>query len=155
MVIHALKQWHVQVDGEKWAVFIGRNVSVAHDALVHGPCYVGDDSFIGFKAVVHDSVVSRGCFVGIAAVVVGVELAEGRFVPHGAIIDTQDKADALGAATDAHRHFNEDVVDVNRGLAAAYRRLLDAGHPAPRLSSFAGEPSTWDEQWARPSNDRF
>ena len=155
VVIHALKQRHVQVDGEKWAVFIGRNVSIAHDALVHGPSYVGDDTFVGFKAVVHDSVVGRGCFVGIGAVVVGVELADGRFVPHGAIIDTQDKADALGLATDAHRHFNEDVVDVNRGLAAAYRRLLDAGHSPPRLTSSAGEPSTWDERWARPSNDRF
>ena len=93
--------------------------------------------------------------MGIGAVVVGVELADGRFVPHGAIIDTQDKADALGLATDAHRHFNEDVVDVNRGLAAAYRRLLDAGHSPPRLTSSAGEPSTWDERWARPSNDRF
>lgn len=155
VVIHALKQKHVQVDGEKWAVFIGRNVSIAHDALVHGPCYVGDDTFVGFKAVVHDSVVGRGCFVGIGAVVVGVEVADGRFVPHGTIVDTQDKADALGVATDAHRHFNEDVVDVNRGLAAAYRRLLDAGHPPPRLSSTAGEPSIWDERWARPSNDRF
>jgi sulfate permease, SulP family len=155
VVIHALKQRHVQVDGEKWAVFVGRNVSVAHDALVHGPCYVGDDTFIGFKAVVHDAVVARGCFVGIGAVVVGVEVPEGRFVPHGHIIDTQDKADALGPATEAHRHFNEDVVDVNRGLAAAYRRLLDAGHPAPKLSSTAGEPSTWDERWARPSHDRF
>ncbi len=155
VVIHALKQKHVQVDGEKWAVFVGRNVSIAHDALVHGPCYVGDDTFVGFKAVVHDSVVGRGCFVGIAAVVVGVEVADGRFVPHGTIVDTQDKADALGEATAAHRHFNEDVVDVNRGLAAAYRRLLDAGHPAPRLTSAAGEPPTWDERWSRPTNDRF
>jgi hypothetical protein len=24
--------------------------------------------------------------------------------------------------TDAHRHFNEDVVDVNKGLVSAYRR---------------------------------
>ncbi len=155
VVIHALKQKHVMVDGEKWAVFIGRNVSVAHDALVHGPCYVGDDTFVGFKAVVHDAVVGRGCFVGIGAVVVGVEVADGRFVPHGTIVDTQDKADALGVATDAHRHFNEDVVDVNRGLAAAYRRLLDAGHPAPRLGPGAGEPHSWDERWARPSNERF
>ena len=155
VVIHALKQKHVKVDGEKWAVFVGRNVSIAHDALVHGPCYVGDDSFVGFKAVVHDSVVGRGCFVGIAAVVVGVEVADGRFVPHGTIVDTQDKADALGLATEAHRHFNEDVVEVNRGLAAAYRRLLTAGHPAPRLTSNAAEPSPWDERWSRPTNDRF
>lgn len=155
VVIHALKQKHVQVDGEKWAVYVGRNVSIAHDALVHGPCYVGDDTFVGFKSVVHDSVVGRGCFVGIGTVVVGVEVPDDRFVPHGSIIDTQDKADALPFATEAHRHFNEDVVDVNRGLAAAYRRLVSAGHPPPRLGSAGDDLAIWDERWARPSNDRF
>lgn len=155
VVIHALKQRHVVVDNERWAVFVGRNVSIAHDALVHGPCYVGDDTFVGFKAVVHDSVVGRGCFVGIGAIVVGVEVADGRFVPHGHIVDTQDKADALGVASEAQRHFNEDVVDVNRGLAAAYRRLVNAGHPPPRLTGGNDTTPIWDERWARPTNDRF
>jgi SulP family sulfate permease len=155
VVIHALKKKYVQVDGEKWAVFVGRNVSMAHDALVHGPCYVGDDTFIGFKAVVHDSIVGRGCFIGIGSVVVGVSVPDGRSVPHGSIIDTQDKADALPDATEAHRHFNEDVVDVNRGLAAAYRRLVENGHPPPRLTSGASNLHSWDESWSRPGNDRF
>jgi len=122
---------------------------------VHGPSYVGDDTFIGFKAVVHDSVVGSECSIGIGAVVVGVELADGRHVPAGHIVDTQAKADVLPPATDAHHHFNEDVVDVNRGLAAAYRRLVIAGHPPPRLGAGGDEPAAWDERWSRPSNDRF
>jgi UDP-3-O-[3-hydroxymyristoyl] glucosamine N-acyltransferase len=44
VVIHALKQKTVTVGGKNWAVSVGRNVSMAHDALVHGPCYVGDAS---------------------------------------------------------------------------------------------------------------
>jgi SulP family sulfate permease len=156
VVLHALKQKHVIVNGEKWAIYIGRNVSMAHDALVHGPSYIGDDTFIGFKAVVHDSVVGSGCSIGIASVVVGVQVADGRAVPAGMVCDTQAKADALPQATDAQHHFNEDVVDVNRGLAAAYRRLVDAGH-APRLVASAAEPASWDEAWARaPAElDRF
>lgn len=154
-VLHALKQKHVVVGGEKWAIYVGRNVSIAHDALVHGPSYVGDDTFIGFKAVVHDTVLGAHCSVGIGAVVVGVEVPDGRFVPPGSIIDTQAKADALPPATAAHAHFNEDVVDVNRGLAAAYRRLVEHGHPPPRLGSASDEPDPFDERWARPSFDRF
>jgi len=155
VVIHALKQKHVIVGGERWAVYVGRNVSMAHDALVHGPTYVGDDTFIGFKAVVHDSVVGSHCSVGIGAVVVGVEVADNRFVPHGSIIDTQAKADALPPVTAAHQHFNEDVVDVNRGLAAAYRRMVQAGHTAPRLTTANDEPAVWDQAWARASTERF
>jgi SulP family sulfate permease len=120
VVMHALKEKWVTVGGEQWAVFVGQNVSMAHQALIHGPSYVGDDSFIGFKAVVHDSVVGANCYVGIGATVLGVEVPDGRYVPHGAIIDTQEKANALPPVTEAHRHFNEDVVEVNRGLAAAY-----------------------------------
>jgi sulfate permease, SulP family len=120
VVIHALKDRYVQVGGEEWAVYVGRNVSMAHDALIHGPCYIGDDSFIGFKAVVHDSVVGERCFVGIGAVVVGVEIPDGRFVPHGMIVDSPAKVKDLPPTSEAHSHFNSDVVEVNRGLAAAY-----------------------------------
>ncbi len=74
VVIHALKDKYVRVGEEDWAVYVGQSVSLAHDALVHGPCYVGDHSFVGFKAVVHDSVVGPRCFIGIGAVVVGVEI---------------------------------------------------------------------------------
>lgn len=130
VVLHALKERHVRVGSEKWAIYVGKNVSMAHQALVHGPCYIGDNTFIGFKAVVHDSIVGSNCFIGILAVVVGVEIPNGRFVPHGAIIDSADKVDALGPVTHAHSHFNEDVVEVNRGLVEAYiksgRTLSDA-----------------------------
>jgi SulP family sulfate permease len=126
VVIHALKDRYVQVGSEEWAVYVGRNVSMAHDALVHGPCYVGDNTFIGFKAVVHDSVVGERCFIGIGSVVVGVEIPDGKFVPHGRIIDSPAKVKELPEVTEAHMHFNEDVVEVNRGLAAAYH--VTQGH---------------------------
>lgn len=120
VVMHALKEQWVQVGGESWAIYVGRNVSMAHQALIHGPCYIGDGSFVGFKAVVHDSIVGSNCFVGIGAVVVGVHVPEGRFIPHGKIVDTQEIADNLPEVTHQHTHFNDDVVEVNRGLAVAY-----------------------------------
>jgi sulfate permease, SulP family len=126
VVVHALKQRRVMVAGEEWAVYIGKNVSIAHDALVHGPCYIGDDSFVGFKAVVHDSIVGAHCFIGHGALVVGVEIPDGKHVPNGRIVDSADAVDKLPDASHAHAEFNEDVVDVNRGLAAAYRSVDEA-----------------------------
>lgn len=127
VVVHALKEKRVRVAGEDWAVYVGRNVSVAHHALLHGPCYVGDDTFVGFKAVVHDAIVGSGCYIGIAAVVVGVDLPDGLFVPHGAVIDSPEKVAGLEPVSDQHRGFNENVVQVNRGLASAYRAALPGG----------------------------
>lgn len=123
VVMHALKDKHVKVGGENWAIYVGKNVSMAHHALVHGPCYIGDNSFVGFKAIVHDAVVGSHCFIGIGAIVVGVEIPDGRYVPHGMLVDSADKVDALPRVTDEHLHFNEDVVEVNKGLAAAYREV--------------------------------
>ena len=48
--------------------------------------------------------------------------------------DVQHQAVArLGDASEAHHEFNREVVDVNRGLAAAYRRVSEdpAALPAP------------------------
>ena len=122
VVIHALKEKWVSVGGEDWAVFIGENVSVAHQALVHGPCFIGNKSFIGFQAIVHDSVIGSHCYIGIGAIVVSVEIPDGRYVPHGMVVDSMDKVELLPLVTDAHMNFNEDVVDVNKGLVAAYKK---------------------------------
>jgi SulP family sulfate permease len=159
VVMHALKDKRVMVAGEPWAVYVGKNVSIAHDALVHGPCYIGDDTFIGFKAVVHDSVVGANCFVGIGAVVVGVEIPDGRFVPHGRIVDSADAVDALPPVTEAHQHFNEDVVEVNRGLAGAYherdRERVTAAKRA-HVDHDTREVPAWDVGWSRTAmKERF
>lgn len=141
VILHALKDRTVSVGGEEWAIYVGRNVSMAHGAIVHGPCYIGDDTFIGFRATVHDSVVGARCAIGHSAVVVGVEIPDGKLVPNGAIIDSADKVARLPEATEKHRHFNEDVVEVNRGLAAAYHA---AAGPAPQQvpsSFFVPSPS--------------
>ncbi len=156
VVIHALKDKRVQVGAESWAVYIGRDVSLAHDALVHGPCYVGDHSFIGFKAVVHDSIVGSHCFIGIGAVVVGVEIPDGKFVPHGTIVDSRERVDALPNADEAQHHFNEDVVDVNRGLAAAYRALALKPHDTHLQRHQDSRKTPWVESWSNDlASNRF
>lgn len=158
VVVHALKNKWVRVAGEQWAVYIGKGVSIAHDALVHGPCYIGDKTFVGFKAVVHDSVVGDGCFIGIGAVVVGVELPPGTHVPHNTVVDSADAVDRLPRATEAHEEFNDDVVDVNRGLAAAYHALHDGGRGVapPRDDGARPPPEVWDAGWTTTTDrDRF
>ena len=161
VIMHALKDKRVMVAGEGWAIYVGKNVSIAHGALVHGPCYIGDETFVGFKAVVHDSVVGAHCFIGIGAVVVGVEIPDGRFVPHGRIVDSADAVDALPHVSEAQAEFNEDVVKVNRGLAVAYHRHAREGELAVALARRSNDPDVaaapvWGAKWAvSSSKERF
>jgi carbonic anhydrase len=102
------------------SIMLGKNISIAHGAVIHGPMTIGDESFVGFNSVVHASTLGKKCFVGHAAAVIGVKLAEGKYVPHGAIVDTQEKADLLGPVPESLKHFNEEVVEVNCEFAKGY-----------------------------------
>jgi carbonic anhydrase/acetyltransferase-like protein (isoleucine patch superfamily) len=70
----------VHVDGGR-PVVIGENVSVGHNAVVHG-CTIGDGSLIGMGAVVlSGAVIGEGCLIAGGAVVL-----EGTVVPPGSLV---------------------------------------------------------------------
>jgi carbonic anhydrase len=102
------------------SIILGRQVSIAHGAIIHGPATIKDQCFLGFNSVVYASNLGKGCFVGHGAIVIGVNLAEGKFVPHGALVDSQLKADALGQVPRDLLHFNDEVIKVNVEFAVAY-----------------------------------
>ncbi|MBD3289909.1 carbonic anhydrase [candidate division KSB1 bacterium] len=131
VVIHALETWAdgetveknlVSVGEEKYAVFVGKRVSLAHQCQIHGPAFVDDDTFIGMQALVFKSSVGPNCVVEPKALLLGVTVAAGRYVPAGSIITTQQQADELPEITDEYpfRKLNSGVVHVNTKLADAY-----------------------------------
>ncbi|HEX5729094.1 gamma carbonic anhydrase family protein [Microbacterium sp.] len=62
-------------------VVIGRNVSVGHNAVVHG-CTIGDGTLIGMGSVVlSGAVLGEGCLVAGGAVVL-----EGSVIPDGSLV---------------------------------------------------------------------
>lgn len=103
------------------SIELGKRISIAHGAVVHGPMEIGNDSFVGFNAVVHASTLGEKCFVSHGAVVIGVKLADGKFVPPATLVDTQHKADSLGYIPNNLKYFNDEVIKVNKEFAASYR----------------------------------
>lgn len=124
VTLHGLKDKVVLVEGRSYAIYIGRYVCLTHHALIHGPCYIGDRCFVGFKATVHDAVVGEGCVIGLGAVVLGVSLPAGRYVSHNIVIDTQEQADSLPAVAADWERLRAEVVEVNQELAAGHREVL-------------------------------
>ncbi|MBN1936820.1 MAG: carbonic anhydrase [Anaerolineae bacterium] len=131
VVLHALETWEhgepveknlIEVEGKKYAVHIGCRVSMAHQAQVHGPAAVGDDSFVGMQSLVFKARVGRGCVIEPKCLVLGVTVADGRYVPAGSVIKTQADADALPIVTDDYvfKNLNKGVVHVNVHLADGY-----------------------------------
>ncbi len=131
MVIHALEteldgkpveKNQVEVSGKKYAVYVGNRVSLAHQVQIHGPAVVMDDTFVGMKVLVFKSLVGKNCVIEPGVILMGVKVADGRFVPVGSVIKTQAEADALPLITADYplKDMNKGVLHVNKALAKGY-----------------------------------
>ena len=94
-------------------VVIGRDVSVGHNAVVHG-CSIGDGSLIGMGSVVlSGAVIGDGCLVAAGAVVL-----EGTVVPAGSLV--------AGVPAKVCRELTDEERESIVRNAATYRAHLDS-----------------------------
>jgi carbonic anhydrase/acetyltransferase-like protein (isoleucine patch superfamily) len=105
------------------AVTVGKNVSIAHRAIVHGPCTVGDSCFIGFNAVLFNCKLGNGCVVRHNSVVEGVVLPALFHVPATMSVHSETDLDKIPRITPDERSFSESVVKTNNDFAKSYKNL--------------------------------
>ncbi|MEG3986895.1 ribulose bisphosphate carboxylase small subunit [Microcoleus sp. S28C3] len=122
VVIHGLEQGRVTGDDDKsYSVWVGKNTSLTHMSLIHGPAYVGDECFIGFRSTVFNARVGNGCIVMMHVLIKDVEIPPGKYVPSGAIITNQKQADRLPDVLDSDVQFATHVIGINDALRTGYR----------------------------------
>jgi carbonic anhydrase/acetyltransferase-like protein (isoleucine patch superfamily) len=103
-------------------VTIGRRTSLAHGCIIHGPCSVGQECFVGFRSVVYNAALENGVFISTGAVVQGVDLVENAFVPVGIAVLSGKDAGELVETSSADREFMKKVINANLLLAKGYNR---------------------------------
>lgn len=115
----------VEVEGNFYGVYISDRVSLAHQCQVHGPASIGTDTFVGMQSLVFRATVGNNCVIEPKALVMGVNIADGRYVPAGSLITTQEAADNLPLITNEYplRFLNQAVVHVNTQLATGYQGI--------------------------------
>ncbi|EHC13034.1 Carbonate dehydratase [Fischerella thermalis JSC-11] len=127
VVVHGLEKGRVIGDDrQEYSVWIGKNNCITHMALIHGPCYIGDDCFIGFRSTVFNARVGAGCIVMMHALIQDVEIPPGKYVPSGAIITNQQQADRLPDVQADDKEFAHHVVGINQALRAGYLCAADS-----------------------------
>jgi len=121
VVIHGLEQGQVEGDDQSpYSVWIGKNTSITHMALIHGPAYVGDDCFIGFRSTVFNARVGNRCVVMMHVLIQDVTIPPGKYVPSGSIITTQQQADRLPDVQAADQQLATQMAGVNDALRSGY-----------------------------------
>jgi carbon dioxide concentrating mechanism protein CcmM len=145
VVIHGLEQGRVKGDdGKDYSVWIGKDTCITHLALIHGPAYVGNNCFIGFRSTVFNARVGDGCIVMMHALIQDVEIPPGKYVPSGAVITNQQQADRLPDVQPEDREFAAHVVHINEALVAGYQCAQNSAciNPIREESQSSTEQST-------------
>ena len=85
-------------------LMVGRNVTIGHQAMLHG-CTVGDGSLIGIQAVVlNNAVIGKNCLIGACALV-----TTGTVIP--------DRSMVLGSPAKVVRELtDEEIAVMHRGI---------------------------------------
>ncbi len=121
VILHGLLQGRVIHCGKKYSIYIGKYVSCAHGCIIHGPCKIENYVFVGFHSVVLNAIIEEGCYISHNVLVTGgVRIQSNRFIPAGALIDTQEKADALGPVPGSQAEFAKEVQNVNQEFPNSY-----------------------------------
>lgn len=140
VVIHGLETFEagreipensVTVDGQRYSVYIGERVSLAHQAQVHGPVRIGNDTFVGMQSLIFRAELGNHVVIEPGAKVIGVSIPSHRYVPIMSVVTKQSEADALPVITDeyAYRNFNHAIVHVNTQFADPQNARQLSGRP--------------------------
>ncbi|NEP58131.1 MAG: carbon dioxide-concentrating mechanism protein CcmM, partial [Symploca sp. SIO2G7] len=122
VVIHGLDKGKVVGDNQdNYSVWVGSNASITHMSLIHGPAYIGDDCFIGFRSTIFNARIGKGCIVMMHALVQDVEIPPNKYVPSGAVITTQQQADRLPDVAEQDTQFAHHMAATNEALRSGYQ----------------------------------
>lgn len=154
VVIHGLEDGRVMGDDQNpYSVWIGQNTSITHLCLIHGPAYIGDDCFIGFRSTVFNARIGHGCIVMMHALVQDVEIPPGKYVPSGAVINNQQQADRLPDVQDEDLTFAHHLIACNEALRSGYQCAEDEACIAP-IRNEKVQPSDADWEKGNKSSRR-
>ncbi|HEY9707871.1 MAG TPA: ribulose bisphosphate carboxylase small subunit [Oculatellaceae cyanobacterium] len=154
VVIHGLEEGLVIGDDQqKYSVWIGKNTSITHMSLIHGPAYIGDDCFIGFRSTVFNARIGSGSIVMMHALVQDVEIPPGKYVPSGAVINSQQQADRLPDVQEEDRQFANHVAAANEALLTDYQDARDEASSAPIRNEIAEKSNSNGDRHISSSNN--
>lgn len=108
----------VNVEGKGYySIYISENVSLSHGVLVHGPSYIKENTFVGFKATVEAANIGSNVEIGAHSYIRGVNIPDNiAIAPNSVIIKDEDIEKYIIPRID----INKKIVKVNQEMALAY-----------------------------------
>ena len=105
------------------SVVVGARSSVAHGAIIHGPCTIGRECFIALRSALYKTTLEDHVWVGMGAVCKLVKFPSFTRVPAGSVIREMPDVLALRLVTEEEREYMEKVWAANSRLRMDYLEL--------------------------------
>lgn len=106
-----------------YSIFISGNVSLAHDSIVHGPVWIGNNTIVGVKSAVLDSKIGNNVVIRLGSMVTGVEIPDNTLIPVGSIITNQTQVASLPSAIgNPSQNLNQGDLQNSQALAKSYEK---------------------------------
>ncbi len=106
-------------------VSIGKRTSIAHRSIIHGPCSIGDNVFIGFNSVVFRTDIADGCVLRHNCVVEGTDIPEETVIPPVHHIGPGFDLSTLPKTDQSSDDFSESIISANHDLVKGYKGLAN------------------------------
>lgn len=155
--IYGLGQGRVLGDDQAaYSVWIGANAAITHKVLIHGPAYVGEGCFVGFRSTLFNARLGHGCIVMMHALVQDVDVPPGKLVPSGMVLTQQEQADRLPDVQPADLALAQEMMGQPANLRSADPEAIPQGSVLAASSPSEAQPLGQSPE-ARPlrqSNER-
>ncbi len=114
VIIHAVRGSEVR---------IGKRAFISHGCIIHGPCTIGRESFLGFRVVVYSAILKEAVWVGARATILESQIESHTMVSGGRLIHSPDQVNQLHTVSMEHEEFRKETIEMGQALREAYSKL--------------------------------
>ena len=105
-------------------VKIGPNVNIAHGAIIHGPCVIGQGCFIALRGTIYKATLEESVWVGIGAVIMRATVPANTMIPAGAIVRDNSDVRSFRLTNIKEIEYQKDVFKASAALREGYKRMF-------------------------------
>lgn len=144
------------IRAEAAAIRIGSKSNVQDNATLHSdygcPVIIGDNVSVGHNAIVHGAVVEDGALIGMHATVLnGARIGEGALVAAGALVRENEvvppRALVVGVPGKVVRTLDDDAVERNRANAQTYAEEAEEYAMGQKAARDCGREGAGEAVW--------
>jgi carbonic anhydrase/acetyltransferase-like protein (isoleucine patch superfamily) len=114
----------LKVGADEYPVYIAQKVTVCQGVNIHGPAYIGKNTYVGMGSLIFWAEIGQNCVIEPGALVINVKIPPDRFIPAGFSVTSQKIVETLPVITAKYRfaRINQEMLDENREILKGYLR---------------------------------